>query len=157
MTNTNAVRGPLYVDATPLMVTADVTPLVHANVAELLDLLAGEFYDDFREIADQEPTGQHDGHAPERLGFEQLAEQLVERMSTRVSLTGRQAMRAAGRMARLALPLAEAEEAREAARKKAEALMKRGASLIAHPTHKATREHLREHPLPEQQDRRRTA
>jgi len=30
----------------------------------------------------------------------------------------------------------------------------RGASLIKHPTHKATREHLREHPLPEQQDRR---
>jgi len=29
-----------------------------------------------------------------------------------------------------------------------------GASLIKHPTHKATREHLREHPLPEQQDRR---
>lgn len=26
----------------------------------------------------------------------------------------------------------------------------RGASLIAHPTHKATVEHLREHPLPEQ-------
>lgn len=154
MPDNNAVRGPMYVAATPLMVTADVTPLVHANVAELLDLISGEFYDDFREIADQKPTGQHDGHAPERLGFERLAELLTERMSTRVSLTGRQAMRAAGRMARLALPLAEAEEEREAAMKKAEALMKRGASLIAHPTHKATVEHLREHPLPEQQDRR---
>jgi len=30
----------------------------------------------------------------------------------------------------------------------------RMASLIKHPTHKATVEHLREHPLPEQQDRR---
>lgn len=30
----------------------------------------------------------------------------------------------------------------------------RGASLIKHPTHKATREHLAENPLPEQQDRR---
>jgi hypothetical protein len=30
----------------------------------------------------------------------------------------------------------------------------RGASLIKHPTHKATREHLREHPLPEQGGRR---
>lgn len=29
-----------------------------------------------------------------------------------------------------------------------------GASLIKHPTHAATREHLRDHPLPEQQDRR---
>ena len=33
----------------------------------------------------------------------------------------------------------------------------RGASLIKHPTHKATRDHLAEHPLPEQQDRRRSA
>lgn len=32
----------------------------------------------------------------------------------------------------------------------------RGASLIAHPTHKATVEHLRDHPLPEQQDRMRS-
>lgn len=30
----------------------------------------------------------------------------------------------------------------------------RGASLIKHPTHAATVAHLREHPLPEQQDRR---
>lgn len=117
--NDNAVRGPMYVDATPLAVTADVTPLVHANVTELLDLIAGEFYDDFREIADQEPTGQHDGHAPERLGFEALAARLVERMSTRVALTGPQAMRVAGRMAQLGRPLAEAAERKEAAIKKA--------------------------------------
>jgi hypothetical protein len=160
MTDNNAVRGPVYVDSTPLMVTADVTPLVHANVAELLDLISGEFYDDFREVADQEPTG-HDGHAVERLGFERLAEQLVERMSTRVSLTGPQAVRVAGRMHKLGLPLAEAQWEREAAMKKAtDALVHaeraRGASLIKHPTHAATREHLREHPLPEQ-DGRRTA
>jgi hypothetical protein len=157
--NTGSVRGPMYVDATPLMVTADVEPLVHANVAELLDLLSGEFYDDFREIADQEPTGTHDGHAAERLGFERLAELLVERMSTRVSLTGQQAVRVAGRMHKLGLPRAVAEQEREAALKKAtDALVHaeraRGASLIKHPTHAATREHLRAHPLPEQQDRR---
>jgi hypothetical protein len=144
--NTRAVRGPMYVDATPLMVTADVTPLVHANVAELLDLLSSEFYDDFREVADQEPTG-HDGHAPERLGFERLAELLVERMSTKVALTGPQAVRAAGRMHKLGLPLAEAAERTKAA-------VTRGASLIKHPSHAATREHLREHPLPGQRDRR---
>jgi len=160
MTETNrAVRGPMHVDATPLMVTADVTPLVHANVAELLDLLSGEFYDDFREVADQDPTGTHDGHAAERLGFERLAEQLVERMSTRVSLSGPQAVRVAGRMYKLGLPLAEAEQEREAALKKATAALvhaerARGAALIKHPSHAATREHLREHPLPEQQDRR---
>ena len=40
--NTGSVRGPMYVDATPLMVTADVEPLVHANVAELQSGLIGE-------------------------------------------------------------------------------------------------------------------
>jgi hypothetical protein len=104
MTDNNAVRGPMYVDATPLMVTADVTPLVTANVAELLDLLmSDEFYDDFREIADAEPTGQ----PADRYAFEQLQARLVDRMSTRVSLTGVEAMRVAGRMARLAKPLAD--------------------------------------------------
>jgi hypothetical protein len=144
----------MYVDATPLMVTADVTPLVHANVAELLDLISGEFYDDFREVADQEPTG-HDGHAVERLGFERLTELLVERMSTRVSLTGPQAVRAAGRMHKLGLPLAEAEEQKKANLAKAtEALLHmeraRGASEIKHPSHAATRRHLATNPLPEQ-------
>jgi hypothetical protein len=149
MTETNGpVRGPLYVDATPLMVTADVTPLVHANVAELLDLLSSEFYDDFREVAEQEPTG-HDGHAVERLGFERLAELLVERMSTKVALTGPQAVRAAGRMHKLGLPLAAAAERTAAA-------VSRGASLIKHPSHAATRRHLKANPLPEQ-DGRRTA
>jgi hypothetical protein len=149
MNETNGpVRGPMYVDATPLMVTADVTPLVHANVAELLDLLSSEFYDDFREVADQEPTG-HDGHAVERLGFERLTELLVERMSTKVALTGPQAVRAAGQMHKLGLPLAEAAERTKAA-------VTRGASLIKHPSHAATRRHLKANPLPEQ-DGRRTA
>jgi hypothetical protein len=143
MNETNGpVRGPLYVDATPLMVTADVTPLVHANVAELLDLLSSEFYDDFREVADREPTG-HDGHAVERLGFERLTELLVERMSTKVALTGPQAVRAAGRMHKLGLPLAAAAERTKAA-------VTRGASLIKHPSHAATRRHLAANPLPEQ-------
>lgn len=161
MPDKKPVRGPMYIGATPLMVTADVTPLVHANVTELLDLISGEFYDDFREVADQEPTGEHDGHAAERLGFERLAELLIERMSTRVSLTGKQAMRVAGRMARLGHPLAEAEQEREAAVKKAtDALVHaeraHGASLIKHPTHAKTRAHLKAHPFPKQ-DGRRTA
>lgn len=117
--NNTPVRGPMYVEATPLLVTADVTPLVHANVAELLELLAGEFYDDFREVADQEPTGRHDGHAPERLGFEDLAARLVELLATKVALTGPQAVRVAGRMYQLGKPLADAAEARAAAVAKA--------------------------------------
>lgn len=154
MSEEKAVRGPMYIDATPLMVTADVTPLVHANVAELLDLISGEFYDDFREIADQEPTGQHDGHAPERLGFERLAELLMERMSTRVALTGPQAVRVAGQMHKLGLPLAEAAGHKEAAAKRVVDTRSKGASDIRHPAMRATRKHLAANPLPERQDRR---
>lgn len=105
MTDNNHVRGPMYIDATPLMVTADVTPLVHANAGELLDLLCSDdFFQDFMEIADPAENG---GKPADRLQFEQLQARLVERMSTRVALTGPQAMRVAGRMAKLAKPLAD--------------------------------------------------
>jgi hypothetical protein len=96
--NDNTVRGPMHIDATPLMVTCDVEPLVHANAGELLDLLTGEFFDDFMEVAQGEPG--------DRLAFEALQARLVDHMSTKVALTGPQAMRVAGRMARLARPLA---------------------------------------------------
>lgn len=143
--NDNTVRGPLYVDATPLMVTVDVEPLVNANVAELLDLLSSdEFFQDFMEIADPSENG---GTPADRCQFEALQARLVERMSTKVALTGPQAMRVAGRMAKLAKPLADLS-ARTAA------VVMRGASLIKHPSHRATRDHLAANPLPEQQDRR---
>lgn len=96
--STKPVRGPLYVEATPLMVTCDVEPLVHANAGEILDLLTGEFFDDFMEVAQGAPG--------EKLAFEELQARLVECMSTKVALTGPQAMRVAGRMSALARPLA---------------------------------------------------
>jgi hypothetical protein len=136
--NDKSVRGPMYIDATPLMVTADVEPLVHANVGELLDLLSGEFFDDFMEIAHAEG---------ERYAFEELQARLVDRMSTKVALTGPQAMKVAGRMAKLAKPLADLSA-------KTAAAVMRGASLIKHPSHAATRRHLKANPLPAQQDRR---
>jgi hypothetical protein len=142
MSDEKAVRGPMYIAATPLMVTADVEPLVHANVSELLELLSGEFFEDFITATSEESTG-HDGHAPEALRFERLAEQLMERMSTRVALTGPQAVRVAGQMHKLGLPLAEMAERTKAA-------VSRGASLIKHPSHAATRRHLKANPLPEQ-------
>lgn len=103
--NNQTVRGPMHIDATPLMVTADVEPLVHANVGELLDLLmSDEFFQDFMEIADPSENG---GAPADRLQFETLQARLVERMSTKVALTGPQAMRVAGRMAKLGKPLAD--------------------------------------------------
>lgn len=106
MTNTEPVRGPMYVAATSLQVTVDVEPLVAANVGELLDLLCSdEFYGDFRELADNRPSSDRD-RADARLAFEELQARLVDRMCTRVGLTGPQAMRVAGQMAELARPLA---------------------------------------------------
>lgn len=141
MTNDNTVRGPMYVAATPLMVTVDVEPLVAANVGELLDLLTGDFYDDFMEVAQGEPG--------DKLAFEELQARLVDHLSTKVALTGPQAMQVAGRMAKLAKPLADLSA-------KTAAAVMRGASLIRHPSHKATREHLAANPFPKQ-DGRRTA
>lgn len=96
--NPKAVRGPMHINATPLMVTCDVEPLVAANVGELLDLLMGEFLDDFTEIVN--------GDTDHAYAVETLQARLVDHLSTRVALTGAQAMRVAGRMADLARPLA---------------------------------------------------
>lgn len=96
--NPKTVRGPMHIDATPLMVTCDVEALVAANVGELLDLLMGEFLDDFTEIVNGETSREY--------AFETLQARLVDHLSTRVSLTGPQAMRVAGRMAELGRPLA---------------------------------------------------
>ena len=141
--NTNAVRGPMHITATPLMVTADVEPLVSANAGEMLDLLSGEFFDDFMAIAD--PSERAEG-VDVKYEFEQLQARLVERLSTKVALTGPQAMRVAGQMAKLGKPLADLSASTAAK-------VSRGASLIKHPSHAATRRHLAENPLP-QQDRR---
>lgn len=141
------VRGPMYIEATPLMVTADVEPLVHANVGELLDLLAGEFFEEFTAMVCEETprtAAERDG---QRLVFEELQARLVERLATKVALTGPQAMRVAGQMARLAKPLADLSA-------KTAAVVARGASLIKHPSHAATRKHLKTNPMPKQQDRR---
>ena len=130
MTNKTPPRGPIYVEATPLMVTADVTSLVEANVVELLDLLTSdEFFQDFMEIADPSESDSHDGHALEKLAFEQLTARLVERMSTKVALTGPQAVRVAGRMHQLGRPLAEAAERQAAAVEQARQSIIRGALL----------------------------
>lgn len=92
------MRTPIHVTSTSLMVTADVEGLVHANVGEMLELLLDKFLDDFTELAN--------GEADREYAFERLQGRLTEYVSTRVALTGPQAMRVAGRMAELARPLA---------------------------------------------------
>ncbi len=113
MTNKKPVPGPMYIEGTPLLVTADVTPLVEDNVDEVLELLSGELFEDFIAATSTEETGEHDGHAPEALRFERLREQLVERVAKKVALTGPQAVRVGERMAELGR--ARAEQGRRAA------------------------------------------
>ncbi|MGP3684101.1 hypothetical protein ACTVZO_05205 [Streptomyces sp. IBSNAI002] len=85
------VRGPLYVEATPLMVTLDASPLVSNNVHDLLTLLSSdEFIDAFMELDTA------DGHA-----VEELHAALVERLATKVRLTGKEAVRIGTRLAEL--------------------------------------------------------
>ena len=115
-TDRTPVEGRLYVEATPCRNTLDVTPLVDDNVHDILDLLMGdEFFETFMELACADPDGQHDGHAPDRLAFEELKTHLVERLSTRQSLTGPQALRVARRIASFAEPMVAAEEQAAAA------------------------------------------
>lgn len=106
------IEGRLYVDATPCMVTLDVTPLVEDNVHDLLDLLMNEeFFETFIELAVVDPDAPaYDGQAPDRLAFEELKAQLVERLATRQALTGPQALRAARRILSFAEPMVSAAE-----------------------------------------------
>lgn len=95
------VRGPLYVEATPLMVTLDVTPLVENNVHDLLDALSEEdLFDEFLAATNADPD-EHDGALPDRLAFEELKTRLVDRLATKVALTGMQAVQAGEQIRRL--------------------------------------------------------
>lgn len=85
------VPGRFYPTAGPGFVTLDVSALVDNNTHDVLDLLMNEFFEDFNTIACADETGEHDGFAPDRLAFEELKERLVERLSTRARMTGRQA------------------------------------------------------------------
>lgn len=84
------VRGPLYVEATPLVVTLDASPLVSNNTHDLLDLLRGEFLDAFMEL-----------DTADGLAFEELHAALVDRLATKVALTGKQAVSVGERLTAL--------------------------------------------------------
>jgi hypothetical protein len=115
VTDHTPVTGPLYVEATPLLVTLDVAPLVSANVHDLLNLLMDdEFFEEFMELAAPDQDGEHDGLA-DRLDFERLHAILVDRLATKVALTGPQALRAAKRMQAFAEPMVSAQEQTTAA------------------------------------------
>ncbi|MEV8396335.1 hypothetical protein [Streptomyces niveus] len=98
------VRGPLYVEATPLMVTLDVTSLVENNVHDLLDMLSeDDLFDEFLAATNADPDEHRDGALPDRLLFEELKTRLVDRLATKVALTGMQAVQAGEEMRRLGM------------------------------------------------------
>lgn len=90
MPDPKPIRGPVYVEATPLLVTLDVSPLVSNNVHDLLTLLADEFLDDFMEL---DTAGS--------LAFEELHARLIDRLATKVALTGKQAVKVAKQLDQL--------------------------------------------------------
>lgn len=93
------VPGRYYTDRTAGWVTLDVAALVDNNVHDLLDLLASdEFFERFMALA--APLVTEDG-GPDRLAFEELKDDLVERLATRVRMTGQQARRVGARTYRL--------------------------------------------------------
>ncbi|MFF5451825.1 hypothetical protein ACFY40_11370 [Streptomyces sp. NPDC012950] len=94
--------------------TLDVSALVENNVYDLLDLLASEeFHDAYMEIVHAEPSGEHDGHAPERFDTEHLVAALVERLATKVALSPLQALRVSRRVSGFAEPMVAAARAAE--------------------------------------------
>lgn len=105
MTTPKPVRGPLYVEATPLCVTLDASPLVSNNVHDLLNLLrSDEFVDEFMEL-----------DTADGLAFEELHAKLVDRLATKVRLTGREAARVGDRLAELGHERSIPEQRGEAA------------------------------------------
>lgn len=110
MSDREPVTGRYYSSAGAAFVSLDVTPLVENNVHDLLDLLSSdEFFEEF--IAATAPARvEHDGHAPDRLAFEELKDRLVERLATRAALTAPQALRTGDRLASLALALGAERE-----------------------------------------------
>ncbi|MFI2314127.1 hypothetical protein [Streptomyces sp. CB00072] len=105
------VPGRYYAGNTPGWVTLDATPLVDNNVHDLLDLLAGdEFFERFMAVAAPLVTEDGDG-APDRLEFEELKNDLVERLATRVRMTGEQARRIGARVYRLGVQVSAETDA----------------------------------------------
>ncbi|MFF5773891.1 hypothetical protein ACFY8V_32660 [Streptomyces californicus] len=102
------VPGRYYPGATPGWVTLDVAALVDNNVHDLLELLSDdEFFERFMVLA--APLAGED--PPDRVEFEHLKDDLVERLATRVRMTGQQARRVGARVYRLGVQVSAETDA----------------------------------------------
>lgn len=103
------VPGRYYADRTPGWVTLDVASLVDNNVHDLLELIGSdEFFERFVVLTAAPIEGEE---GPDRLEFEQLKHDLVERLATRVRMTGEQARRVGARVYRLGVQVSAETDA----------------------------------------------
>lgn len=103
------VPGRYSPDATPGWVTLDVAALVDNNTHDLLDLLGSdEFFERFIAVNSAPIDGERD---TDRLDFEQLKDELVARLATRVRMTGQQARRVGARVYRLGVQVSAETDA----------------------------------------------
>ncbi|MEU2402762.1 hypothetical protein ABZ609_00250 [Streptomyces rubiginosohelvolus] len=102
------VPGRYYAESTPGWVTLDVAALVDNNTHDLLELLmSDEFFERFMVIA-APLAGEPE---PDRLEFEHLKDDLVERLATRARMTGQQARRVGARLYRLGVQVSAETDA----------------------------------------------
>ncbi|MFI1524978.1 hypothetical protein [Streptomyces griseus] len=103
------VPGRYYAESTPGWVTLDVAALVDNNVHNLLELLGSdEFFERFVALTSAPIDGERD---TDRLDFEQLKDELRDRLSTRVRMTGQQARRVGARVYRLGVQVSAETDA----------------------------------------------
>ncbi|WP_327333677.1 hypothetical protein [Streptomyces anulatus] len=104
------VPGRYYTGNTPGWVTLDVSPLVDNNTHDLLELLmSDEFFERFMALAAPMADEVADGSG--RLDFEELKDNLVSLLATRVRMTGEQARRIGARVYRLGVQVSAETDA----------------------------------------------
>ncbi|MFI2084366.1 hypothetical protein ACH43Y_28905 [Streptomyces rubiginosohelvolus] len=103
------VPGRYYAESGPGWVTLDATPLVDNNTHDLLTLLGSdEFFERFIALNSAPIDGEQDA---DRLDFEQLKDDLVAQLATRIRMTGQQARRVGARTYRLGVQVSAETDA----------------------------------------------
>ncbi|MCX5562765.1 hypothetical protein [Streptomyces sp. NBC_00038] len=118
MTKPNTpVDGPYRITVEPLPtgVTLDVEAFVQGVVHDVVEaLLTDKYADRFDALHELQPRDPHVIERPADLPFEQLVEDLVSEVRTKLPVYGLQTLRLAGRIEQLATPAIAALQAQAA-------------------------------------------
>jgi hypothetical protein len=130
MTRQNTpVDGPyrITVEPIPTGVTLDVEHFVSKVVADVVEkLLTDKYADRLDDLHEPRPRDPHKIERPADLRFEQLVEDLVSEVRTKLPVYGLQTLRLAGRIEQLAAPAIAALQAEAEAHTIAVASILRG-------------------------------